>query len=179
MVERRLGLKVNGEESEVVPASVMTMLGFGFSFVRGGKVRVRVGPKAVRRLKVRIRELASRRWSIAVDERIVKVIRFTAGWVGCFQFADTPRVFSDLDGWFRRGMRQIRWKEWERPRARRSSLLKLGISERFSSKWGYGGKGYWRIAGSAVLQRALPNSYGNDQGLHMLKPTWQRLGSAR
>lgn len=179
VVEQRLKLKVNREKSKVVPASVMTMLGFGFYFVRGGKVRVRVDPKALQRLKVRIREPTSRRWSIAMDERIAKTNRFTAGWMGYFQLADTPRVFSDLDEWFRRRMRQIRWKEWKRPKTRRSNLLKLGINEHFSSKWGYSGKGYWRIAGSAVLQRALPNSYWNHQGLHMLKPTWQRLRSAR
>lgn len=179
VVEQRLKLKVNREKSKVVPASVMTMLGFGFYFTRGGKVRIRVDPKALRRLKARLRELTSRRWSIAMDERIAKINRFITGWMGYFQLSDTPRVFSDLDEWFRRRMRQIRWKEWKRPKTRRSNLLKLGINEHFSSKWGYSGKGYWRIAGSAVLQRALPNSYWNDQGLHMLKPTWQRLRSAR
>jgi RNA-directed DNA polymerase len=75
-------------------------------------------------------------------------------------------------------MRQIRWKEWKRPRTRRSNLLKLGINEHFSSRWGYSSKGYWRIAGSAVLQRALPNSHWESLGLRMLKPTWQRLRSA-
>jgi hypothetical protein len=128
---------------------------------------------------VRIRELTSRRWSIAVDERIAKINRFTTGWMGCFRLADTPRVFSDLDEWFRRRMRQIRWKEWKRPKTRRSNLLKLGINEHFSSMWGYSSKGYWRIAGSPVLQRALPNSHWENLGLHMLKPTWQRLRSAR
>jgi RNA-directed DNA polymerase len=114
-----------------------------------------------------------------MEERIAKINRFTTGWMGYFRLADTPRVFSDLDEWFRRGMRQIRWKEWKRPRTRRSNLLKLGINGHFSSKWGYSGKGYWRIAGSAVLQRALPNSHWEGLGLHMLKPTWQRLRSAR
>ncbi|MET7719193.1 group II intron reverse transcriptase/maturase, partial [Streptomyces sp. NPDC005407] len=178
VVEQRLKLKVNRAKSKVVPASVMTMLGFGFYFTRSG-VRIRVDPKAIKRLKMRLRELTSRRWSIAMDERIAKINRFTTGWMGYFQLSDTPRVFSDLDEWFRRRMRQIRWKEWKRPKTRRSNLLKLGINEHFSSKWGYSSKGYWRIAGSAVLQRALPNSHWEGLGLHMLKPTWQRLRSAR
>jgi hypothetical protein len=41
-----------------------------------------------------------------MDERTAKVNRFTAGWMGYFQLADTPRVFQELDKWFRRGMRQ-------------------------------------------------------------------------
>ncbi len=178
VVEQRLKLKVNREKSRVVPASVMTMLGFGFYFVRGGKVRIRADPKAVKRLKARLKELTSRRWSIAMDERVAKINRFTAGWMGYFQLADTPRVFSDLDEWFRRRMRQIRWKEWKRYEARRRNLLALGIPERSAREWAGSSKGYWRIAGTAVLERALPNSYWDDLGLRMLKPTWQRLRSA-
>jgi hypothetical protein len=49
VVEQRLKLKVNREKSRVVPASVMTMLGFGVYFTRGG-VRIRADPKAIKRL---------------------------------------------------------------------------------------------------------------------------------
>lgn len=178
VVEQRLKLKVNRDKSKVVPASVMTMLGFGFYFVRGGKVRVRADPKAVKRLKVRLRELTSRRWSIAMEERIARINRFTTGWMGYFQLADTPRVFSDLDEWFRRRMRQVRWKEWKIPRARFRNLRALGIAEWQAREWASSGRGYWRIAGSPILSRALPNSHWDDLGLRMLKPTWQRLRSA-
>lgn len=178
VVEQRLKLKVNRDKSKVVPASVMTMLGFGFYFTRGGKVRIRVDPKAIKRLKTRLKELTSRRWSIAMDERIAKINRFTTGWMGYFQLSDTPRVFSDLDEWFCRRMRQIRWKEWKIPKAWFRSLRALGIAEWQAREWASSGKGYWRIAGSAVLQRALPNSHWEDLGLRMLKLTWQRLRSA-
>jgi RNA-directed DNA polymerase len=178
VVEQRLKLKVNRDKSKVVPASVMTMLGFGFYFTRGGKVRIRVDPKAVKRLKTRLRQLTSRRWSIAMDERIAKINRFTAGWMGYFHLADTPRVFSDLDEWFRRRMRQIRWKEWKRPKTRFRNLCALGIAEWQAREWTGSGKGYWPVAGSPILSRGLPNSYWDDLGLRMLKPTWQRLRSA-
>lgn len=178
VVEQRLKLKVNREKSKVVHARAAVLLGFGFYFARGGKVGIRVDPKAVKRLKVRIRELTSRRWRITMDERIARINRFTTGWMGYFQLADTPRVFRDLDEWFRRRMRQIRWKEWKFPRARFRNLRELGIAEWKAREWAGSGKGYWRIAGSVVLQRALPNSYWDDQGLRMLKPTWQRLRSA-
>jgi hypothetical protein len=106
------------------------------------------------------------------------VNRFTAGWTGYFQLADGSRLFRELDKWLHRRMRQIRWKEWKIPRARRAMLRKLGINEQSSREWGNSSKGYWRIAGSPVLQRALPNSYWDDLGLRMLKPTWLRLRSA-
>lgn len=177
VVEQRLKLKVNRVKSKVVPASVMTMLGFGF-YARGGRVHIRIDRKALTRWKDRIRELTSRKWSIAMDERIAKINRFTTGWMSYFHLADAPRVFSDLDEWFRRRMRQIRWKEWKRPKTRQTMLRKLGINEQLSREWGGTSKGYWRVAGSPVLARALPNSYWDDLGLRMLKPTWQRLRSA-
>lgn len=178
VIEGRLHLKVNRIKSKVVPASVMTMLGFGFYFVRGGKVRIRADPKAIARLKERIRELTSRRWSIAMDERIAAINRYVTGWMGYFRLADTPKVFAQLDEWFRRRMRQIRWKEWKRPKTRQANLRKLGISRQTAYEWSNSSKGYWRIAGSAVLDRALPNVYWDDQGLKLLKPTWQKLRSA-
>jgi RNA-directed DNA polymerase len=178
VIEGRLHLLVNREKSKVVPASVMTMLGFGFYFVKGGKVRVRVDPKAIARLKDRIRELTSRRWSIAMGERIARINRYIVGWMGYFRLADTPKVFAGLDEWFRRRMRQIRWKEWKRPKTRQANLRKLGISRQTAYEWSYSSKGYWRIAGSPILQVALRNSYWDDQGLKLLKPTWLRLRSA-
>ncbi|WP_276207969.1 group II intron maturase-specific domain-containing protein [Streptomyces malaysiense] len=177
VVEQRLKLKVNREKSKVVRASAATLLGFGLYFTRSGKIRV--DPKALARWKVRIRELTSRRWSIAMDERIAKINRYMAGWMGYFQLSDASRAFRDLEEWLRRRMRQIRWKEWKRFAARRRNLLALGIPERAARERAGSSKGYWRMAGSAVLQRGLPNSYWDDLGLKMLKPTWQRLRSAR
>ncbi|GAA1470051.1 group II intron reverse transcriptase/maturase [Nocardiopsis metallicus] len=176
VVEQRLKLKVNREKSKVVPASVATLLGFGFYFTRAG-VRIRVDPKALRRWKVRIRELTSRRWSVAMEYRIGRLNRFIVGWMGYFRLADTPRVFQGLDEWLRRRMRQVRWKEWKRARTRRRMLRSLGISDRVARDWAISSKGYWRIGGSVVLQQALPNSYWEGFGLRMLKPTWQRLRS--
>lgn len=178
VIEERLHLVVNREKSKVVAASVMTMLGFGFCFARGGKVRVRVDPKALARLKLRIKELTSRRWSIAMEERIETINRYIVGWMGYFRLADTPKVFAELDRWLHRRMRQIRWKEWKRYSAKRRNLRQLGIPDRTARQWAASSKGYWRIAKSPVLDRALSNSYWADQGLRLLNPTWQRLRSA-
>lgn len=82
-----------------------------------------------------------------------------------FRLADTPRQFRDLDEWFRRRMRQIRWKEWKRARTRVARLRALGIRADLARKWGMTGRGYWRIAGSPILTRALPNQYWTQQGL--------------
>ncbi|RKS20781.1 group II intron reverse transcriptase/maturase [Arthrobacter sp. AG1021] len=50
VLEQRLKLRVNRQKSVVNPASVATLLGFGFYFVKGGQVRVRAASKAWKRM---------------------------------------------------------------------------------------------------------------------------------
>ncbi|WP_281353157.1 group II intron maturase-specific domain-containing protein [Acrocarpospora corrugata] len=124
---------------------------------------------------MKIRELTSRRWSVSMACRIGKLNMFIMGWMAYFRIADASRVFRGLDEWLRRRMRQIRWKEWKRYAARRRNLRGLGIPERSAREWVASSKGYWRIAGSPVLQRALPNDYWADLGLLGLRRIWRRF----
>ena len=54
VIERRLKLKVNREKSSIRHAADATLLGFGF-FFDGPQVRIRVAPKAIKRLKSQLR----------------------------------------------------------------------------------------------------------------------------
>jgi hypothetical protein len=92
-----------------------------------------------------------------------------------FRLADAERTFRSLNGWLRRRLWQVRWKEWSSTAAKRHNLRIRGISERSARKWAGSSKGYWRVAGSRVLQVSLPNSYWNRLGLKTLSQTWQRL----
>ncbi|MGH2984092.1 MAG: group II intron reverse transcriptase/maturase [Solirubrobacterales bacterium] len=176
-VERRLKLRVNRGKSSVGSAYRATLLGFGF-LRRGGEVKVRVDPKARRRAKGRLRRLSSRRWGVSMGRRIAEINRFTVGWTAYFALADTPRPFEELDEWLRRRLRQVRWKEWKRHRTRRRNLRALGIPERAAREWAGSRKGYWRTAGSAPLQRALPNSYWRKLGLAGFTDPYRRLRDA-
>ena len=91
------------------------------------------------------------------------------------RLADSERMFRDLDGWLRRRLRQVRWKEWKSTAAKLHNLRIRGISEGSARKWAGSSKGYWRVAGSKVLQVSLPNAYWNRLGLKTLSQTWQRL----
>jgi len=141
-------------------------------------VKVRVDPNARTRAKERLRKLTSRRWGISMERRIQAINRFTVGWTAYFAYADTPSPFADLDEWLRRRLRQVRWKEWKRYRTRRRNLRALGIPERAAREWAGSRKGYWRIAGSAVLNRALPNAYWNKLGLAGFSDPYRRFRDA-
>jgi group II intron reverse transcriptase/maturase len=173
-VEGRLKLKVNRDKSRVSRAALSALLGFGF-LVSRGRVRVRVHPKARQRLRERVRRLTSRTWSVSMATRIGALNRFIAGWCAYFALADTPSVFDELDEWLRRRLRQVRWKEWKRYATRRRKLVALGIPEDQAGRWAASSKGSWRIAGSAPLQRALPNRYWSGLGLHGFRQSWHRL----
>jgi hypothetical protein len=88
------------------------------------------------------------------------------------------RPFSDLDEWLRRRLRQVRWKEWKRYRTRRRNLLALGMPERAAREWAASQKGPWRVAGSYVLSRALPNAYWANLGLRGFTDPHRRFRDA-
>ena len=174
VIEQRLKLRVNREKSSIQRAADAALLGFGFSF-DGSQVRIRVAPKAIKRLKSQLRVLTGRSWRVSMEFRIGRLNRFTTGWMAYFRLADSERVFRDLDGWLRRRLRQVRWKEWKSTAAKRHNLRIRGISESNARKWAGSSKGYWRVAGSKVLQVSLPNAYWDRLGLKTLSQTWQRL----
>jgi group II intron reverse transcriptase/maturase len=177
-VELRLKLRVNREKSVVDRAAKRPLLGFGF-FSRDGEIRVRVDPKRVKRAKDRLRELTSRRWGVSMERRITEINRFTVGWTAYFALADTSTPFDRLDKWLRRRLRQVVWKQWKRYRTRRRNLIAHGIPAWQARKWAGTGKGYWRIAGSPVLNTALPNAYWADLGLHGFTDPYRRFRDAK
>ena len=174
VIERRLKLKVNREKSSIRHAAQATLLGFGFFFT-GPQVGIRIAPKAIQRLKDQLRMLTRRRWSVAMDYRIGRLNRLIIGWMAYFRLAQRVSVLGKLDGWLRRRLRQIRWKEWKTTAAKRHNLRIRGISESEARKWAGVSRRYWRVAGSQILQVSLPNSYWNHLGLKTLSQTWQRL----
>lgn len=173
VLEGRLALRVNRQKSTINPASVATLLGFGFYFTTSG-VRLRVAPKAFKRMKERIRALTSRKWSVSMDYRIDQLNQYIRGWMGYFRLSQTPGKFNALDAWFRRRMRQIQWKQWKNPRTRVIRLRALGIRRNLAYQWGMSSRGHWRIAGSPVLAQALPNEYWTDRGLLVFRDAWDR-----
>lgn len=178
VLEGHLRLKVNQKKSSIAPASRAVLLGFGFFFLAGGGVGIRIAPSALNRAKQRIRALTSRRWSISMGSRIGKLNRFIRGWMGYFRLAHTAHPFRDLDGWFRRRLRQVRWKEWKLPKTRRRNLRHLGIDAQKAYEWSYSSRGYWRTAGSPILTRALPNEYWHDHGLVFFTEAWHRFNDS-
>ncbi|OKX85550.1 hypothetical protein AKL15_11730 [Corynebacterium glutamicum] len=173
VLEGTLKLKVNRDKSTISHAMKAQLLGYAFYPSREG-YKLRVAGSAIARLKQRLRELTSRRWSVDMDYRIDRINRYVRGWMGYFQLAATPGVFKRLDEWLRRRMRQILWKQWKTPQARRRNLRRLGLSECQIGKATLSARSYWAVAKTPTLHKALGIAYWVDRGLVMLFTAWDR-----
>ncbi|ENH95607.1 reverse transcriptase (RNA-dependent DNA polymerase) [Gracilibacillus halophilus YIM-C55.5] len=103
-----------------------------------------------------------------MEWRLERLSRYLVGWIGYYQLTETPTVLKHLDGWIRRRLRMIRWKEWKTIKARYTELRKRGVSEGKAWKWANTRKAYWRISESPILHKTLGDHYWRRQGLKSL-----------
>ncbi len=82
---------------------------------------------------------------------------FIRGWLGYYFVADMKRTLHSWNEWLRRRFRMYIWKQWKKPRTKVANLRKLGIPADKAYQWGNSRLGYWRIAGSPVLQCSITN----------------------
>lgn len=162
-IETRLKLKVNQGKSAVDRPWKRKFLGFSFSMDKEPKVRI--AKQSLQRVKVRIREITSRKRSMKMEERMKELNHYLMGWCGYFSLANTPSTFREMDKWIRRRLRMCLWKQWKKPRTKVKRLISIGVPKDKAYEWGNTRKGYWRFAGSPILQRALSNQYWESNGL--------------
>ena len=62
-------------------------------------------------------------------------------------------------------MRLYHWKPWQRPRARRRNLIKLGINPKEVHHASRSRKGCWRMSQNSLVLFALNNRYLKEQGV--------------
>ncbi len=172
-IENKLKLKVNQDKSAVDRPWKRKFLGFSFTWNKDRKVRI--APQSMRKVKMRIREITSRKKPFPMEQRIRELNQYLTGWGGYFMLADTPSVFQGLDEWIRRRLRMCLWKQWKKPKTKVKRLLSLGVPKEKAFEWGNTRKGYWRIACSPILHRSLDNQYWESKGLRNLTDRYNTL----
>jgi RNA-directed DNA polymerase len=162
---RRLKLKVNEEKSAVARPAERKFLGFSFT-TRGPKRRI--ADKALLRFKRKVRELTNRTRGVSIGRMTKELADYLRGWKGYFGFCETPRVLERMDGWIRRRLRSMLWKQWKRGKARFAQLRARGVSNNLAAQTAGSAHGPWHIANSPALHIAFPNSYFDALGLPRL-----------
>lgn len=163
-LEEKLRLKVNREKSAVGRPWERKFL--GYSFAPGQKARLKVAPESVARLKEKIRE----RMRMGRGQNIARLIGdgltpLLRGWVNYFRLAEVQNIFEELDGWIRRKLRAILWRQWKRVFARVRNLMRLGLEKARALKSATNGRGPWWNAGASHMNAVLPKKYFDGLGL--------------
>jgi RNA-directed DNA polymerase len=160
----KLKLKVNEQKSAVARPWERKFLGFTFGKEKeSGKIKIH--ESRVKRLKDKIRGLTKKMRGNNVSESIRKVIMpITRGWANYFGIAEIQWTFKNLDGWIRRKIRAIFWRQWKNPRTRCKQLMVLGLKRDKAKAWACSGKGPWRMAASAGMHKALSNRVIESMG---------------
>ena len=169
-IEGKLDLSVNRTKSKAARLRECTFLGFRMS--RG---KLHWTDAAVQRFKERVREITSRSNGKSMRQRIPILQRYVRGWLSDFGHSRSYSQLLELDHWLRRRVRLCYWKQWKRPRTRRRHLLALGISKDDVKLASRSRKGYWRMAGNSIVQRALTKTWLWDQGVPNMRQQWMDL----
>lgn len=165
-ITAKLKLTVNEKKSAVARPWARKFL--GFSFTSAGIPKRRIAPKAVDRFKERVRELTRRTRGVSIERMAEDLTRYLRGWIGYFGKCETPSVLAALEGWLRRRLRSVIWKQWKRGTTRFAELRKRGVKRDLAAKTAGSGHGPWRLADSPGLHTALPNAYFDSLGIPRL-----------
>jgi len=163
-ITQRLKLKVNWSKSTVDRPWKRSFLGFSFT---GGKrsKRRKIAPKALARFKARVKALTRRNQGRSLGHVITTLSAYLRGWIGYFEFCQTPAVLRDLDSWIRHRLRCLQWKHWKVYRRRKAELLKRGIPQALAHTTAWSAKGPWKISHTPGVRMALNNHFFDQMGL--------------
>lgn len=155
-ITRQLKLKVNATKSGVARPWQRKFL--GFSFTRNKEPKRRIAREAIKRFKIRVRELTRRTQGVSLEQMMKELNCYLTGWLGYFGFCQTPSVLRNLESWIRRRLRCFMWKQWKRGRRRYAALRERGVGRNLAAQTAGSPHGPWRISRSPALSYALPNA---------------------
>ena len=162
----RLKLKVNQAQERGGTAAERQFL--GFSFTGGRRLKRRIAPKAVQRLRRRVRQLTRRSRGVSLTQMVEQLASYLRGWRGYFGFCETPTELRDLNSWIRRRLRCVIWKQWKVFRRRRRGLMTRGLDRKLASMTAFRSQGPWRLSQSKAMHVAFPKAYFDSLGLPRL-----------
>ena len=173
-ITKKLKLKVNGNKSAVGRYHERKFLGFSFMKFKE-QIKRRIATESIEKFKSRVKQMTHRSASRGLDKVIEGLNQYLRGWGGYFEYCQTPTVMEKLNGWIRRRLRSMLWKQWKNGKRRYQELRRLGIKAGELAIAG-SGLGPWHISKSKALHKALSEEYFRQRGLHrlnvQLKPTY-------
>lgn len=167
-IENKLGLKVNMTKSKVSKPNDIKYLGFGFFMDKNdGLWKAKPHAKSVEKLKLKLKKLTSRRWSISLDERLGKIKKTIVGWTNYYKIGYWKNIARMIDAHVRFRLRMCIWKQWKKVNTKKKALISLGVPKREAWMLANSRKAYARCA-SSFLNTVLTNKRLKERGLVFL-----------
>jgi group II intron reverse transcriptase/maturase len=173
-IEEKLFLKVNKEKSQVARHNKVKFLGYSF-YKPKDEGRLGIHPKSVSKMKARIKVLTSRSNGWGNERRKEALRQYIVGWVNYFKLADMKNLLKQVDGWYRRRLRMVIWKQWKRIKTKLTNLIKLGVKKSKAWEWANSRKGYWPLANSFILATSITTERLRQAGFTFFSDQYQKV----
>jgi group II intron reverse transcriptase/maturase len=162
-LSNELKLQVNADKSAVATPWERKFL--GYSFTRHKESRVKIAVQSVNRFKDKIREMTTGHCSRSVSDTINALAPVLRGWISYFRLTRVKGVLEELDGWIRRKLRCLLWRQWKRVYTRARNLMKAGLTEERSWWSAANQRGAWWNAGASHMNQAFRKWWFDKMGL--------------
>ena len=112
-------------------------------------------------IKLKLKKLTQRKWSIDLTRRIEQLNLSSRGWINYFSLGNMKSIVTSIDD----RLRVIVWKQWKKKSRRLWGLLKLGVPKWIVDKVSGWGEHYQLVAQKSVLKRAISKQILIKRGL--------------
>jgi len=175
-LELVLKLKINASKSAVARPWSRKFLGYSMTWHK--KPKLKIAEASRKRLGEKIRKTMREARGKSLKQTIEQLNPILRGWTAYFRLTEVKGVLEALDGWIRRKLRTVLWRQWKRVYARAKNLMREGIDEKRAWRSATNQRGPWWNGGASHMNAAYPKSWFDRMGLVSLLETQQRFTSA-
>ena len=168
-----LKLTVNAAKSAVAHPWERKFL--GYSLTRHKSPKLKIAPASLKRLDDKIREVLQGARGRSLTTVITELTPILRGWMAYFKLTETKRALEEMDGWIRRKLRCILWRQRKRPFPRAKNLMRAGLTEARAFRSAFTQRGPWWNSGASHMNQGFPKSFFDRLGLVSLLDTLRRL----
>jgi group II intron reverse transcriptase/maturase len=172
-----LKLTVNAAKSAVARPWKRKFLGYSLTWHKAP--RLRIAQTSRKRLEDNIRKVLKGARGRSLNTAISELNPILRGWMAYFRLTESKKILEELDGWIRRKLRCILWRQWKRPYTRAKNLMKAGLKEERAFCSAFNQRGPFWNSGASHMNQAFPKSFFDRLGLVSLQDTMRRLQSVQ
>jgi RNA-directed DNA polymerase len=163
-LEERLKLRVNVSKSACARTRERKFLGYTL-IASEKRTWLRFARESEQRLRQRVRDLMRHGRGCSLTRTVAVLNPVLRGWASYFRLSASRGPWQDLDGWVRRRLRCVIWRQAKTRRRRDELLRQQGLSKTRAWHSARNGQGSWWNAGASHMNAAFPKAWFDARGL--------------